>query len=135
MLTLNAIAKSYDTPAGALQVLGSVSLSLESGEAAVITGPSGSGKSTLLYIAGGLEAPSAGTVDLDGTNPYQLRPEDRWAVVAWVRTLQTAGRGSLADVPAAERASLEQGGPVTPAGHGAAPSGHGGMDPKPQGGH
>ena len=75
MLTLDGIAKSYDTPAGALQVLAGVSLSLENGEAAAITGPSGSGKSTLLYIAGGLEAPSAGTVDLDGTNPYQLRPD------------------------------------------------------------
>jgi lipoprotein-releasing system ATP-binding protein len=75
VLTLDGIAKSYDTPAGALQVLAGVSLSLENGEAAAITGPSGSGKSTLLYIAGGLEAPSAGTVDLDGTNPYQLRPD------------------------------------------------------------
>ncbi|TPW16565.1 MAG: hypothetical protein FD129_716 [bacterium] len=39
---------------------------------------------------------------------YQLRPEDRWAVVAWVRTLQMAGRSSLSDVPPAERAGLDQ---------------------------
>ena len=44
---------------------------MATGEAAVITGPSGSGKSTLLYIAGGLEPPSSGAVDLDGTNPYR----------------------------------------------------------------
>ncbi len=72
MLTLSAITKEYPTAAGALRVLDGVSLILSSGEAAVITGPSGSGKSSLLYIAGGLEAPTAGTVDLDGTNPYAL---------------------------------------------------------------
>jgi lipoprotein-releasing system ATP-binding protein len=75
VLTLSGIAKSYPTPAGALPVLDGVSLALETGSAAVITGPSGSGKSTLLYIAGGLEPPTAGTVDLGGTNPYALAPE------------------------------------------------------------
>ena len=35
-------------------------------------GPSGSGKSTLLYILGALEPPSAGTVSLDGENPFEL---------------------------------------------------------------
>lgn len=49
---------------------------------------------------------------------YQLRPEDRWAVVAWIRTLQTAGRATLADVPPAERASLDQA-VSSPSGHGA----------------
>jgi lipoprotein-releasing system ATP-binding protein len=37
-------------------------------------GPSGSGKSTLLYILGALELPTAGTVELDGQNPFQLDP-------------------------------------------------------------
>lgn len=74
MLTLSAVSKVYPTPAGPLRVLDQVSVALSTGEGAVITGPSGSGKSTLLYIAGGLEAPSAGTVDLDGTNPYALTP-------------------------------------------------------------
>jgi lipoprotein-releasing system ATP-binding protein len=75
VLTLTAISKIYPTPAGPLEVLHDVSLSVGTGEAAVITGPSGSGKSTLLYIVGGLEAPSAGTVDLDGTDPYTLGAE------------------------------------------------------------
>jgi lipoprotein-releasing system ATP-binding protein len=35
-------------------------------------GPSGSGKSTLLYILGTLETPSAGSVTLDGGNPFEL---------------------------------------------------------------
>ena len=75
MLTLTAISKTYATSAGPLRVLDDVSLSVGTGEAAVITGPSGSGKSTLLFIIGGLEAPSAGTVDLDGTDPHKLGAE------------------------------------------------------------
>jgi lipoprotein-releasing system ATP-binding protein len=35
-------------------------------------GPSGSGKSTLLYVAGALEPPSAGSVQVNGCNPYAL---------------------------------------------------------------
>ena len=75
MLTLSGISKNYPTPAGALRVLDDVTLGLNRGEAAVITGPSGSGKSTLLYIAGGLEPPTSGSVDLHGTNPYALGPD------------------------------------------------------------
>jgi lipoprotein-releasing system ATP-binding protein len=37
-----------------------------------VTGPSGSGKSTLLHILGTLDAPTAGTVELDGVNPFAL---------------------------------------------------------------
>jgi lipoprotein-releasing system ATP-binding protein len=75
VLTLSSLTKSYPTPVGPLRVLDGVSLTLGTGEAAAITGPSGSGKSTLLYIAGGLETPTAGSVDLDGTNPYALAPD------------------------------------------------------------
>ena len=47
-------------------------MSLAPGDAAAIMGPSGSGKSTLLYILGALEPPTAGTVTLDGRNPFEL---------------------------------------------------------------
>jgi lipoprotein-releasing system ATP-binding protein len=72
MLTATQLNKTYPTPAGDLTVLRDVSLSLNDGEAACVMGPSGSGKSTLLYILGGLEAPSSGSVSLNGTNPYTL---------------------------------------------------------------
>ena len=72
MLNATHLSKTYPTPAGDLTVLRDVSLSLDAGEAACVMGPSGSGKSTLLYIIGGLEPPSSGTVQLDGTDPYAL---------------------------------------------------------------
>ena len=71
MLTASHVSKRYDSRGG-LSILEDVSFSIERGQAAVVMGPSGSGKSTLLYILGALEPPSAGTVTLDGTNPYEL---------------------------------------------------------------
>jgi mono/diheme cytochrome c family protein len=41
------------------------------------------------------------------TYSYFLTPEDRWAVIAYVRALQRAAHGTMADVPADERASLK----------------------------
>ena len=78
MLEISNITKQYPLARGSLTVLSGVSLKLERGEAAAITGPSGSGKSTLLYIAGGLEPPTSGSVKLNGTDPYQL-PEKELA--------------------------------------------------------
>ncbi|HKW97633.1 MAG TPA: ABC transporter ATP-binding protein [Bryobacteraceae bacterium] len=72
MLEVSHLTKSYSTPRGPLAVLSDVSFSLERGDAVAIMGPSGSGKSTLLYILGALEPPSAGTVKLDGRNPFEL---------------------------------------------------------------
>ena len=78
MLEISEVSKVYPTPRGPLTVLSGVSLALQRGEAAAITGPSGSGKSTLLYIAGALEPPTAGSVTLDGADPYRL-PEPELA--------------------------------------------------------
>ncbi len=76
MLTVQGLSKSYPSPAGDVQVLSAVSLSLAPGDAAAIMGPSGSGKSSLLYVLGALEPPTTGTVTLDGRNPYTLSPKD-----------------------------------------------------------
>jgi sulfonate transport system ATP-binding protein len=48
-------------------VLRDVSLTIAPGEVVAILGRSGCGKSTLLRIAAGLDAPSSGTVRIDGT--------------------------------------------------------------------
>ena len=76
MLEVTGLAKSYPTPRGALDILSGVDLTLRPGEAASIVGPSGSGKSTLLYVLGALEPPTAGTVTLDGVDPFTLAPTE-----------------------------------------------------------
>lgn len=49
-----------------------VDLSIGKEEFIVISGPSGSGKSTLLNIIGGLDSPSEGSVELEGTQITDL---------------------------------------------------------------
>jgi lipoprotein-releasing system ATP-binding protein len=76
MLQVSNLTKSYPTPRGPLTVLSDVSFSLTPGDAAAVMGPSGAGKSSLLYLLGALEPPSAGTVTLDGINPFLLAPRE-----------------------------------------------------------
>lgn len=72
MLELVHVSKEYPTARGPLPILSGIDLTLDRGEAIAIMGPSGSGKSTLLYLIGGLEPPTAGTITIDGQNPYEL---------------------------------------------------------------
>ena len=72
MLSVTDLAKDYPTARGPLRVLTNVTFALRPGEAAAIMGPSGSGKSSLLYALGALEAPSSGSLTLDGRDPFVL---------------------------------------------------------------
>ena len=72
MLEVTQLTKEYPTPRGPLSILTDITLTFNRGDAVAIMGPSGSGKSTLLYVVGALEPPTAGTVALDGQNPFTL---------------------------------------------------------------
>jgi lipoprotein-releasing system ATP-binding protein len=79
VLEVKDLAKSYATPRGPLPILNGISLTMKRGDAIAIMGPSGSGKSTLLYILGALDAPSSGSVTLDGQDPFALGEREQAA--------------------------------------------------------
>lgn len=77
-LEVEALCKDYETGHAMLTVLDGLDLELEAGDAMAVTGSSGCGKSTLLHILGTLEAPTSGSVRIDGVDPFAL-PEDELA--------------------------------------------------------
>jgi putative ABC transport system ATP-binding protein len=68
MILLRDIEVTLTSAAGAVNVLRGVSLRLAPGETASLIGPSGSGKTTLLMTAAGLVRPSAGRIEVAGTD-------------------------------------------------------------------
>ena len=76
-LELSGVSKTF----GDLAALAPTDLAVEPGEIVTLLGPSGSGKTTLLRIAAGLEAPSTGTVTIDGAPPGVARAAKRIGLV------------------------------------------------------
>lgn len=79
MLELKKMTRTFEGPEGRVSALADVSMRLTAGELVSVQGPSGCGKTTLLLAAGTLLRPSAGTVEIDGVDPYGLSAEKRSA--------------------------------------------------------
>ncbi|GAA3203566.1 ABC transporter ATP-binding protein [Actinocorallia longicatena] len=70
-MRLNAIGRDF----GSTKALENISLEVRPGEFVCIVGASGSGKSTLLSLIAGLDAPSTGTITVDGARVHGPGPE------------------------------------------------------------
>lgn len=68
MIEVESVCKRYDLGGQIVAALDNVSLTIQDGEMAAITGPSGSGKSTLMHILGCLDSPDSGVYRLGGQN-------------------------------------------------------------------
>lgn len=79
VLALSGVTKVYQG-ARPVQVLQGVDLTLMAGEVVALVAPSGAGKSTLLHIAGLLDQPSGGTVQIDGRDVTGLGDGARTAL-------------------------------------------------------
>src|SRR5438045_5980050 len=66
LIRVRGLNKTYSRGGEKIQVLQGLNLDVDKGDFVAFMGPSGSGKTTLLNLLGGLDAPSAGSITVDG---------------------------------------------------------------------
>ena len=79
-LHLSGLVRSFTQGGVVLKVLNGAELIVHAGEMVALVGPSGAGKSTLLQIAGLLEQPDAGRVEIGGQDCTGLSDDRRTAL-------------------------------------------------------
>ncbi len=75
ILKTTNLKKYYGSGDTVVKALDGVNLSVSDGEFAAIVGTSGSGKSTLLHMLGGLDRPTDGSVEVEGSNIFSLKDD------------------------------------------------------------
>ncbi len=80
LIRIAGVEKTYQRGTEEIHVLRQLDLTVRRGEFLALMGPSGSGKSTLLNLIGGLDRPTAGTVEIGGESVGSL--SDR-KLAAW----------------------------------------------------
>jgi putative ABC transport system ATP-binding protein len=78
MYKLTGVTKDYQKGRARVAALRGVDVTISGGEWLAIQGPTGHGKTTLLQMLGGLDRPTSGHVDLDGSDLAAL-PENQVA--------------------------------------------------------
>jgi putative ABC transport system ATP-binding protein len=72
LVSLRNITKTYQRGPEKVQVLHGIDLDITRGDFVALMGPSGSGKTTLLNLIGGLDAPTAGQINIEDQRIDQL---------------------------------------------------------------
>jgi putative ABC transport system ATP-binding protein len=72
LIELRQVSKTVTSGTEPLTILHPLTLQIPGGEFVAIVGPSGSGKSTLLGLIAGLDAPTSGSVIIDGVDITRL---------------------------------------------------------------
>lgn len=72
VLKLSHIVRSFGKGETKLEILKDINLEIGMGEIVALVGPSGSGKSTLLHIAGLLDTPTSGAIEIVGENATKM---------------------------------------------------------------
>tara|TARA_A100001037_G_scaffold250685_1_gene233842 strand:- start:86 stop:742 length:657 start_codon:yes stop_codon:yes gene_type:complete len=79
ILECSDLRRVFSSNGAEVEALAAFSFSARAGEFVSLFGPSGCGKTTLLLVAGGLLAPTSGTLQVCGENPYALSSSARAA--------------------------------------------------------
>jgi putative ABC transport system ATP-binding protein len=79
LIDMRNVTKAYETSAGYFTALENIDLQIEAGEFTAIVGKSGSGKSTMLNMLTGIDRPTSGEVEINGTSLTTLT-EDQIAI-------------------------------------------------------
>src|SRR5215472_18363822 len=66
MYELSSVTKDYSKGRATVHALSGVDLTIDDGEWLAIQGPTGHGKTTLLQLLGGLDRPTAGSIEFGG---------------------------------------------------------------------
>ncbi len=115
-LAIQGLIKDYRSwRRPAVRAIDDVDLHLDQGEFVCLVGPSGCGKSTLLSIVAGLEASTAGVVEVEGETIVGPGPDrgmvfQSYSLYPWKTVAENVGFGlELAKVPAdARRARVDE---------------------------
>jgi putative ABC transport system ATP-binding protein len=76
MINIRNLTKTVSSGDDTLTILDDVTIEIPDGQFVAITGASGSGKSTMLGLIAGLDAPSTGSIDIDGEDVTQMGEDD-----------------------------------------------------------
>lgn len=73
-ITIRNLVKTYETPAGPLNVVRGLDIDICKGDFVALVGPSGSGKTTLLNMITAIDTPTSGEITIGDINITQAKP-------------------------------------------------------------